>query len=405
MASVRLRLAATERVLVEAAEGRVVAQAVVATEDSPPFDRSRVDGFAVIAADIASASDKKPVRLTVAAAIAMGQPPPQALQRGQAMRVPTGGALPPGADAVVMLEDTVEVRAAPQSPVESVDVLDGSDCRENVTTRGADVRAGTRLFNRGDVLGPASLGLAAAVGVRSLEVFVRPLVGLLITGDELAPPGETLHHGQVRDINRYSLSAALAAMGFAPRNYPRVADDRAALASAFRAALDECDAVVISGGSSVGERDYTPAVVADAGEPGVLVHGVRAKPGRPTLLAAIGDKPVIGLPGNPVSALVVLEALGKPILLRMFDKLDGTLPWRVALDEAIDVERSLEHRIPVKVFSRDGRLCARPLSGTSAQMHILGFADALVVVPEGVGRIEAGTMVDATPLSRSSGLR
>lgn len=392
MAAHPLRKAEPELVRVDASEGRILAADANAAENAPPFTRSCVDGFAVISADVLGATTQSPVRLRLAGEIRMGAAAPPLLARGTCLRVPTGGALPPQADGVVMIEDA-------QERADFVEIKDGEGTSDHITLEGADVRAGDLLCERGTLLSPAAVGMLAASGVAEISVYRPPRVGLLVTGDELVPPGKPLEPGQIRDSNRAALSAALAAMGFAPHSYPRVPDDRAAFDAAFAVALAENDAVVISGGSSVGERDYTPAVIDAAGAPGVIVHGIRAKPGRPAVLAAVGDKPVIGLPGNPVSAIVVLEAIGKPILLRMFDIAHAPLPWRAELSEDIDVSKKLEHRIPVRLFAAHNGLRAQPLIGTSAHSHILGFADGLVVVEEGVGRMAAGTQVDVVPFS------
>jgi molybdopterin molybdotransferase len=380
-----------------AAAGRVLAAEVRAEEDVPPFTRSSVDGFAVIADDVHGATAAAPVRLRVAGEVIMGGGAP-ALSRGEALRVPTGGALPRAANGVVKKEECRDLGAA-------VDVLDGEGCEEHVTLFGADVKRGDLLRRRGDVLTPASIGLLSGSGIAELAVYVTPSIGLLVTGDEIVSPGAPMKAGEVRDINSLSLAAALRAMGFAPRAYPRVPDRRDAFDQAFRQALDECEGVVISGGSSVGERDYTPAVVAAAGSPGVIVHGVRAKPGRPTMLGIVGTTPVVGLAGNPVSALVMLEMLGRPMLLRLYDKRDERLPVRARLSGRIDVDPALEHIVPVSLSRSADALAATPLLGTSAQMHILGFADALVRAAEGQGPLEAGTWVDALPLSRSIDMR
>jgi molybdopterin molybdotransferase len=392
MAAHPLRKAEPESVRVDVAEGRILAADVRAAENAPPFTRSCVDGFAVIVDDVAGATLQSPVRLRVAGEIRMGEAAPDVLARGTCLRVPTGGALPPYADGVVMVEDA-------QERGDYVEINDGEGTRDHITPEGADVRAGDLLCERGTLLSPAAVGMLAAAGVADVSVFKQPRVGVLVTGDELVPPGTPLRPGQIRDSNRAALCAALAAMGFAPRSYPRVPDQRAAFDTSFAVALAENDAVVISGGSSVGERDYTPSVIDAAGVPGVIVHGIRAKPGRPAVLAAVGDKPVIGLPGNPVSALVVLEAIGKPILLRLFGIAHAPLPWRAELSEAIEVSKKLEHRIPVRLFAAHSGLRAQPLIGTSAHSHILGFADGLVVVEEGVGRMAAGTHVDVVPFS------
>jgi len=392
MAAIPLRRARIIRINVRDAVGRTLAVPISAVEDVPPFSRSRVDGYAVVADDVAGASTEKPATVRVVGEIAMGAAPPGPIARGQAMRISTGGALPPGADAAIMIEDTEESDGI-------ATVRDASDAEANVTLNGADVRRGDLLFDSATILTPARVGMLAGAGIDAVDVFERPRVGMLLTGDELVAPGDPIHPGEIRDINRFSLAGALAAMGFEPVQFERVPDDRAAFEAAFARAVESCDAVVISGGSSAGARDFTPDVVQAAGPPGVIVHHVRAKPGRPTVLGAVGDKPVIGLPGNPVSALVMLETLGKPILLRMLDRRPNDVAIRAVLSQTIDVSPTLEHRIPVALHREDGIVSARPLFGTSAMMHILAFADALVTVPLGVGRIDGGTSIDAWPLS------
>jgi len=398
LAAFPVRSARTVTVPVEDAEGRILAADVSAREDVPAFRRSRVDGYAVIASEVRPATKHQPLRLHLLGEVIMGRAAAADVASGQTVRIPTGGALPSGATGVVMVEDA-EVRG------DTVTIFDGSDAEEYVTDVASDVRSGERMFSHGAVLSPAALGLIAGAGVAEIRVYKPPLVGVIVTGDELIPPKQALGPGQIRDMNSVVLPAALRAMGFATREYGRVADERAEVEACFRQALQECDAVIISGGSSVGERDYTPAIVAAAGSPGVVVHGIKAKPGRPAVLGLIGDQPVFGLPGNPVSALVVLESLAKPVLLRMFGKTDDAVPLRARLEHDVDVEAELEHRIPVTLSRQSDHVAARPLLGTSSQMHIMGFADGLLVVPLGKGRIAAGSWVDIVPLSRSRTLR
>jgi molybdenum cofactor synthesis domain-containing protein len=393
-----IRRAGTEQVDLDAAEGRILAQEVTAAQDVPAFNRSMVDGYAVIASDVRGASRHEPATLILAGEVAMGKAADLTLRNGEAIAVPTGGALPLGTTGIIKVEDT-------KIDGQRVLVYDADDCDDRITQAASDVRAGERLFARGTCLSPAMTGLLAAVGMPEVTVYRMPTVAVLVTGDELVPAGQPLGPGQIHETNGIAIRAALAAMGCAPRRYPLVADRREALAQAFERALSECDAVIISGGSSVGLRDHTPAVVAQAGQPGVVVHGVRAKPGRPVVLAMIGDQPVIGLPGNPVSALVMFEALAKPILLRMVDKPDDTLPVRARLETAIVVDAELEHRIAVQLVAGPDGPVARPLLGSSSQLHILAHADAIIVVPEGSGGLGSGALVDALPLSRTRTIR
>ena len=393
-----VRLMPVERIPVSASPGRVLAGDIIAAEDVPPFDRSSVDGFAVVAASVEAVTSARPAVLNITGEVRMGAGVSKPLGPSEAVRVPTGGALPPGATGVIKLEDVVERNG-------SIEVRDAADCIDHITMRGVDVAHGDILRRRGDVVTPAAAAMIAGAGIAEVAVFARPAVGLIVTGDELVAPGRPLRAGEIRETNSIALGGCLRAMGMQLQQYPRVPDRKEELERAFRRALEECDAIVVSGGSSVGERDYTPAVVAAAGTPGVIVHGVRAKPGRPVMLGIVGDMPVIGLPGNPVSALVMLETLGKPFLLRLFDKTDATLPVRARLQNRIDVDPALEHLIPVRIANTPDGPEATALFGTSAQMRILGWADALMSVPEGKGVVEAGTWVDAKPLTTGNGLR
>src|SRR5450755_285216 len=254
MAGYALRKAEPEDVPVEAAEGRILAADLRAVENSPPFTRSCVDGFAVIGDDVCGATPSSPVLLRIAGDVLMGRAAPATFASGTCLRVPTGGALPSQADGVVMIEDAEERG-------DVVAIFDGDDVGDHVTLEGADVRSGDVLCRRGELMSPAAIGMVAAAGVAAVSVYRSPRVAVLVTGDELVAPGEPLLPGQIRDSNRPALCAALAAMGFTPRSYPRVPDERAAFDSAFAGALADNDAVIISGGSSVGERDYTPSVI------------------------------------------------------------------------------------------------------------------------------------------------
>ncbi len=394
MAEFPVRAAASERVPSPQAEGRIVAQDLRAPENVPSFARSMVDGYAVIADDVVGATRTAPVRLTLAGEVLMGKATDLTVRRGQAVAVPTGGALPKGATGLIKVEDTAAEN-------DDIFVYDAHDCEDRINPAASDVRAGDLLFAAGTLLSPAAVGLLCAAGIADVVVYRQPVVGVIVTGDELVPAHCSLQPGQIHESNGAAVSAALRSMGFWPQQFDLVPDVRAELVKSLTQALRDCDAVIVSGGSSAGQRDWVPDVVGAAGEPGVIVHGVRAKPGRPVLLAMIGEQPVIGLPGNPVSALVMLEALARPILLRMFAIVDRPLAIRAQLELSIAADPSLEHRIPVQLIRGKDGLIARPLLGSSSQLHILAFADAIVVVPEGSSGLKGGTLVDALPFSRT----
>ncbi|HXW51993.1 MAG TPA: molybdopterin molybdotransferase MoeA [Candidatus Acidoferrales bacterium] len=398
MAQFPVRRARSERVALDRLDGRTLARPVVSPEDVPAFDRSMVDGFAVIAAQVKGASKDKPVRLRITDEVLMGHVSRVRVEAGDAVAVPTGGAIPDGATGVVKIEDT-------QARDGDILVFDGEDSEDRVNHARSDLSAGELLAPAGRVVDPALLGTLGAAGVDAAEAFVPPTIGVLVTGDELVSPGAPMSKGQIRESNGSALCAALAALGFAPKRYERVRDERDTFTRALGLALRECDGVLISGGSSVGARDLTPQLVGEAGEPGVIVHGVTVRPGRPVLLAMIGDQPVLGLPGNPVSTLVMFEALAKPILLRMMDKTDDTLPLRATLAAPIEVGPGLEHRVPVRLERSSEGLRATPLIGTSSQTHILAFADGLVIVPLDTTFVAAGAAVDVWPFTRSRTMR
>jgi molybdopterin molybdotransferase len=393
-----IRSARIERISLTQAEGRILAERVVAPEDVPAFDRSMVDGYAVRAEDVRHARRDQPVLLRLAGEVVMGQPAQCAVGPGEAVTVPTGGALPAGTTGIVKVEDT-------ERRDDTIVVFEGRGCEDRVTPRAADVSAGQVLFEAGRVLDPAAIGLLAAAGVPDVATYRPPRVAILVTGDELVPAGRPLRPGQIRESNGVTIATAVHALGFdalAPELLP---DAREVLMDALSAALATADAVIVSGGSSVGTKDYTPALVAAAGDPGVIVHGVRVKPGRPVMLGLVGEQPVIGLPGNPVSALVMFEALAKPVLLRMVGKEPADLPWRARLETEIELSADLEHRIPVQMRHTADGLWARPLLGSSSQMHILAYADGIFVVPEGSGPVAAGSWIEVLPMTKTRTLR
>ena len=378
--------AAPERMATAEAWGRVLAEDVLAPHPMPPFDRSAVDGYAVRAADTYGASESLPAYLEVVGEVPMGAAASFTVEAGQAALIHTGGMLPPGADAVVMVEYTQQARAG------EVEILRPVAVGENVLLKGEDVAAGAVVLPAGRRLRAAEIGGLMALGVVEVQVARRPVVGVISTGDEVVPPEADPAPGQVRDVNTYTLSAEVRRAGGVPRPYGIVPDRPEALAAAAARALQECDLVVITAGSSASTRDMTAEVLDGLGAPGVLVHGVNSKPGRPTILAVAEGKPVVGLPGNPVSALVnvglfVLPALG--LVQGETPHPAPLLPVRLTVNLSSAAGR--EDWWPVRLRrAADGVWEAEPIFYKSNLIFALTRADGLLKVPADATGLAAG---------------
>jgi molybdopterin molybdotransferase len=383
------RTTAAETVGLDQALARTPAAAVCAPAALPGFARSTVDGYAVRAADTYGASEGLPGYLQVAGQVRMGVAPEVAVAPGTAVGVPTGGVLPPSADAVVMVEYTQETMPGTIEVVRPVAPGDG------LVRADEDAAPGAELVPAGRPLRAQDLGMLAAAGVTRVAVHARPRVTILSTGDEVVPPGTaTLRPGQVRDATASALAALVRQAGGEPRVGAIVPDDPGALEAALRAALDASDLVVVSAGSSVGARDQTATAVAGLGRPGIWCHGLALRPGKPTLLAECAGVPVIGLPGNPLSALVVFRLVGVPLV------------WRVGGCTAVPPEPVTRARLGRDLASAAGRLdvvqvrlrdgAAVPLFGLSALLSILVAADGYLVVPEEATGLAAGSEVEVT---------
>jgi molybdenum cofactor synthesis domain-containing protein len=387
-------IARTERVTLADAAGRVVASGVTSSIDVPPFARSAMDGYAVIAADTAGATRDAPVRLRVAERIYTGQMAHGPVTRGLCAEIATGAPIPEGADAVVMVEDTAtSPDGGPDvegGTGDTVEIFAAATPDQNIGPRGADITAGALVVNAGDMLTPSRVGSLAAVGRADVEVYERPRVAILSTGNEVVDPGHTLAPGQIFDVNRFTLAAVVAAHGGVPERHRAVHDSLDALTKA----LDACagaDVIVFSGGSSVGERDLILDVVAARGE--MIFHGIAIKPGKPTAFALVGGRPLFGMPGNPTSCLSNAYILLVPFL-RATARLPPFQPRIVRVPLARRIESPVRRHQIYTVRLTDGS--AHPAFKGSGDITSLSQADGYIEIPEEQSVVEAGTLVEVT---------
>jgi molybdopterin molybdotransferase len=382
-------LGRVERVALHEALDRITAEELRSQVDLPAFARSTMDGFAVRAADTYGASEGLPACLTVCGEVPMGRAAELEVRVGEAARVHTGGMIPPGADAVVMVEHTqlLDERA--------IEVVRPVAVGENLIPAGEDLRAGDRLFAPGHRLRPQDVGALAGVGLTEVPVAARPRVAILATGDEVVPPERAIAPGQVRDINTYTIAALTRRAGGEPVPCGIAPDDAGALGRMARAALGVCDLLVISAGSSVSTRDMTAQVIGGLGRPGVLVHGVAMHPGKPTILALAGGKPVFGLPGNPVSTIVAFELFARLTLLRLLgcEEPPAAREVQALLARNVASHPGVEDFVPVRLEQRVGALWADPVFGKSNLITTMVHADGLLRVPLDHAGIYAGEMV------------
>ncbi|MCS7056802.1 MAG: molybdopterin molybdotransferase MoeA [Thermoflexales bacterium] len=413
-------IAATEVIPTTQARDRVLARDVISPTPMPEFRRSAVDGYAVRA-------DATPGVLRVIGEVRMGEVAPFAIRHGEAALVHTGGNLPEGADAVVMLEDTVPLTLDDRRQAEPGDgSLPAVLVRQwkiqtnkklapgdNAIQQGEDVKAGEVVVRAGMRLREQEIGGLLALGITQVEVVRKPRVALIASGDELVPAEAETRPGQVRNINAPMLAALVARNGGEPLDFGILPDARAAFEEAAQRAMREADMVIFMAGSSVGERDFVPDVVNAMGEPGILTHGILFRPGKPTLFAVCNGKPVFGLPGNPISALVTGMLFAMPALWRIQGALNPPQSKfvRAVLAHEVKSPKDLEHWFPVRLEIGDWRLgneqgstspisnlqslpSAEPISTKSNLIFGLVRADGIACAPIGVDKLTAGTEVE-----------
>jgi molybdenum cofactor synthesis domain-containing protein len=340
-----------------------------------------MDGFAMRVAD-----GMTPRRIV--AEIRMGQPAPAALGPGEAMRIPTGGAVPDGADSVVPVEDTEETcdRVLPREMPELGDAI---------SPAGEDMQPGDVIMTAGRRVDGPAMGVLATLGYSEVPVYRKPTLAIISTGDELVPPNTKPGIGQVRDSNRYGLSGALQQLGIVPLHIPRAIDEPEAHEAAIRQGLERADGVLLTGGSSVGIRDLVPRTIDRIGEPGVVVHGLRVRPGKPTVLAAIGSKPVIGLPGNPTSSLMIFRNIATPILCGLTGEVPRPrAPMIARAAQAFQGKPGWTWFVPARITAEGAERVVTLMGIHSSHTSLLARDDGYVVIAEDHPRIEAGEPVE-----------
>jgi len=384
-----------EEVALQDAGGRVMAEDCVSPDAFPPFDRSVMDGYAVKAQDTFGASEGNPTPLEVVGEVRMGERPSSPIKPGRAIKIATGGMLPEGADAVVMVEHTQVMDE------HTIQVLRGVAPGENVIHRGEDLKEGEKILEKGLLLRPQDLGALAALGQGMVRVYRQPYVGIISSGDEIVPLEAVPKAGEIRDTNRYTLWALTREAGARPFHLGIARDDLRDLQGRLTEGLSKGDVVLISGGSSVGTRDLTVETIGSLPGAQILLHGVAVSPGKPTILAQIGDKLIWGLPGHPVSAMVIFMILVAPALWRMGGRRDWEMPrpWALKAQASRNIPsaQGREDYVRVKLQEQDGVLIATPIFGKSGSISTMVKGDGLLRIAMDSEGVQEGEAVEVWP--------
>ncbi|CCK78472.1 molybdopterin molybdotransferase MoeA [Desulfobacula toluolica] len=369
---------------------RILASDLIAPKDMPGFRRATMDGYAVVSSSTFGASESSPAWFDIVGTILMGEIPDFDLAPGQAAKISTGGMLPKGADSVVMVEHTEIVDDF------SVEIYKSVAPLQNVIDASEDFAKQDTVLSKGTLIRPQEEGLAAGLGFARIEAYKIPRVGIISTGDEIIPIGEEPAPGKIRDINSYTLAGFIKEARAIPVRYGIVKDDLVALKAAIKKALDETDMVLLSGGSSVGTRDFTIDALSSLPDTKILVHGMSVSPGKPTILAKAGKKPVWGLPGQVVSAMVVLKIVVIPFLnmLKGLEQKDRSIRIPAKLTRNVSSAQGRRDFIRVLLEKKDNQLLAKPVLGKSGLIRTMIHADGLLEIGDHVEGLEKGTLVD-----------
>jgi len=381
----------TEGVPLADAMGRILAENIHSGIDLPDFPRSIMDGFAVRGASTFGASEANPAYLVVKGSVAMGESSNLSVEPGEAVRISTGGMLPAGADSVVMVEHTEAIDDT------TIEVYRSVAPGQNMVTVGEDIKKGEAILPAGQPIRPQETGLLAALGRQKVTVYKRPVVGIISTGDEIVAVGEVPGPGQIRDVNTYTLMGQVTELGAVAVPFGIVGDDYDDLLATSARALDRCDLVLVSGGSSVGVRDFTIDIISAMEDSAVLFHGISISPGKPTILASVQNKQFWGLPGHVVSAMVVFSRIVKPFIQYVSGMGDEArketrLPARLSRNVA-----SAQGRVDfvrIRLFQENGANWAEPILGKSGLISTMVKADGLIEIGMNTEGLDEGTEVE-----------
>lgn len=366
----------TETIPLEEALHRILAEDITATENVPSFPRSTVDGYAVKAKETFGSSETMPGFLNIAGSVKMGEEVTTSLGDGEAVYIPTGGMMPPNSDSVIMIEHCEDLAGL-------LNMYKQVAPGENVIQVGEDVKVGEVLIEKGTKLRPQELGAIAAIGKTQVTVFKQLTIGYLSSGDEIVPYETTdLQIGQVRDVNALTITSLVHEWGAKAIYAGIVTDDYNEYQNKAKELFDKVDCLVLSGGSSVGAKDYTTKVIESLGEPGVYIHGISIKPGKPTILATAENKPIIGLPGHPASAMIIFSLFGEKIIGKLSGETSRKKLDRVQVRLTKNIHSSMGRTdyIRVKLFEKDGEWWAEPIIGKSGLISTLVQSDGIVEI-------------------------
>ncbi len=377
--------------------GRILAQDLVSNENLPAFDRSTVDGYAVCASDLKGISESLPAYLDVVGSIEMGKETNIKIKEGQAAYIPTGAMLPEGADAVIMVEYTEKISD------DMIECYKSLGVGENIIKKGEEVKNNELILKKGHKIKPRDMGAIAGLGFNELKVYKKPEIVIISTGDELISPNKEIKFGQIRDINTYTIGSLLKEAGAYVNQVGIIEDTYQNLKDTVKKHLT-ADLILVSGGSSAGIKDMTVDVINELGKPGVLIHGLKVKPGKPTILGQVDHTPIMGLPGHPGSAWIISNLFVKPLVKLLSGEYNieniekniekGNIKINAILDRNISSDKGRKEIIPVKEIYKNNKVYAQPLLGKSSFMKVFINSDGYIVIDSNLEGLNKGEKVD-----------